>query len=449
MNSNRGWLRRLRRFEARNVTFVDPDGRWPVVLQRAQGSWIWDVEGRRYLDLTSGFGVAATGHAHPRVVAAARFQMKELLHGMGDVHPHVAKIELARELSRLTYERWGRTRGMRLTGKVIFGCTGFEAVEAALKTALLVTGRPAVVAFEGGYHGLGYGALNVTHREYFWRPFEPQLRRFAGFAPFPGSEEDLPQVERWLEEQHARTPVGAVLVEPVQGRGGIRVPPVSFLNRLRAWCDRRNALLILDEIFTGFGRTGAWFACEHSGVIPDMVCLGKALTGGFPLSVCVGRADLMDMAWPPSSGEALHTSTFQGHPVGCRMALAQLAVLRELRLPCRARQVGAWLVRQLELLPPVSGLQWEVRGQGLMVGLEVRHVDGRPATDVVLEALKQMLARGFLLLPEGPAAEVLAFTPPLTIEHSYLQKAVEALGESLATAVRRVESRSGDRHEAV
>lgn len=444
MGRNQSWLMQLQEYEARNVTWVDPDGRWPVVWARAEDQWVWDEEGRRYLDLTAAFGVAATGHANRFVVREACEQMRALLHGMGDVHPHARKIRLMQELSRLTFQRWTADWPQPRKARVILGCTGFEAVEMALKTALLATGRKRVVAFEGGYHGLGYGALNVTHREVFWRPFESQLRRFGSFVPYPVKEEDLAEVQRRLDELHRQEPVGAVLVEPVQGRGGIRVPPAAFLPQLRAWCDRHGALLVLDEIFTGFGRTGAWFACEHSRVLPDVICLGKALTGGFPLSACVGRAEVMEAAWPPSQGEALHTSTFQGHPVGCRMALRQIRELARRRLPARAARLGRWLIEQLRALPPVAGLRQEVRGLGLMVGVEVRHADGRPATAVVLETLKQMAARGFLLLPEGPAGEVLAWTPPLTVEKRWLGRAVRAFGESLAAAMDRL-GRAGER----
>ena len=157
----------LRRYESRNVTFTEPDGSWPIVWARARGVHVWDAEGRKYLDLTAAFGVAAAGHANPRVVRAGQRQMATLLHAMGDVHPHALKAELAKELSRITFGRWARTMRMTAHGKTIFCNSGFEAVEAALKTALLATGRAGVVAFEGGYHGLGYGALNATHREHF------------------------------------------------------------------------------------------------------------------------------------------------------------------------------------------------------------------------------------------------------------------------------------------
>lgn len=447
-------LELLRAHESRTVTCIAPDGSWPIVWTRAQGVHVWDAEGRRYLDLTGAFGVAATGHANPRVVRAGQRQMARLPHAMGDVHPHPLKALLARELSRITFERWAAAQaagspnaarqtgrvpaaGKANTGKTLFCNSGFEAVEAALKTAILATGRPGVIAFEGAYHGLGYGALCVTHREFFRRPFRAQLGNFAHFLPFPsGPETARGDWEKRLVREAARifrrAKIGAVLVEPVQGRGGIRIPPLEFLPLLRRLCDEHGALLIADEIYTGFGRTGRWFACEHSGVVPDVICLGKALAGGFPISACVGRAGVMDAAWPESRGEALHTSTFAGHPVGCAMALAQIAEIERLNLPERAAALGRQLLQWLgELRAPRSGLRPSARGLGLMAGLELRRPDGAPAGAEAFRVVKAMLRRGFILLPEGEHGDVLSFTPPLTIRAAQLRHAVEVLREVL------------------
>lgn len=425
----------LARYESRNVTFRDPDGTWPIVWERAQGSHVWDVAGRKYLDLTAAFGVAAAGHANPAVVRAGQRQMGRLLHAMGDVHPHARKAELARELSRLTFERWAR-RG--IAGKVIFGNSGFEAVEAALKTARLATGRKQIIAFRGGYHGLGYGALNATQREHFREPFRNQLGEFGLFADFPVDNKSLREVRRELSQLFQQHKIGAVLVEPIQARGGINIPPIGFLPLLRKLCERHGALLIVDEIYTGFGRTGKWFAVEHTGVVPDLICLGKALTGGFPLSACVGRADLMDAAWPASQGEAIHTSTFLGHPVGCAMALAQLKEIQKRKLPSAAKLTGQWLLRKLsDLKPPAKRWRFEARGLGLMAGLEIRHADGKPATRECLTIIKRLLRRGFVLLPEGEHANVISFTPPLIIARSQLVTMLRALGRTLAEVLAR------------
>jgi 4-aminobutyrate aminotransferase-like enzyme len=421
------------------VTFVEPDGSWPIVWERARDVHVWDLEGKRYLDLTAAFGVAAAGHANPRVVAAGKKQMGHLLHAMGDVHPHELKARLARELSRLTFERW--SNGVAW-GKSIFCNSGFEAVETALKTARLASGRRGIIAFQGAYHGLGYGALNATHRPHFRSHFQDQLGGFGSFLPFPSvsrftpagqsQKDSLRSFESQLERILWRKKVGAVLVEPVQVRGGINTPPPGFLPLLRRLCTEHGVLLILDEIYTGFGRTGKWFACEFSGVSPDLICLGKALTGGFPLSACVGRADLMDSAWPPASGEAIHTSTFLGHPVGCAMALAQIREIEQRDLITRSAQTGSLLLRGLKSLSSkCSVLQCEARGLGLLAGLELRQTDGTPATQTILHLVKMLLQRGFILLPEGEHANVLGFTPPLTISEAQIATTLNMCEELL------------------
>jgi 4-aminobutyrate aminotransferase-like enzyme len=427
-------LGRLRAYESRNVTFLDPDGSWPIVWERARGVKVTDAGGREYIDLTAAFGVAAAGHANPRVVRAGQRQMATLLHAMGDVHPHALKADLARELSRLTFERWTSKRpGVAgAHAKSIFCNSGFEAVEAALKTALLATGKPGVIAFEGAYHGLGHGALNLTHRAHFRRPFRAHLGRFTRFAAFPVNATELDRTVGVIEKWLSAGKTGVVVVEPIQARGGINVPPPSFLPRLRELCDAHGALLVLDEIYTGFGRTGRWFACEHSGTVPDLICLGKALTGGFPLSACVGRADLMDAAWPASAGEAIHTSTFLGHPVGCAMALAQIKEISRLGLVPRAARLGDFLSSELGLIPAPPGWELSARGLGLMAGLELRLKNGAPATEAALLVVKEMLRRGFILLPEGEDSHVIGFTPPLTITRQQLASAVGALRECLA-----------------
>lgn len=438
-------LELLRAYESRNITFIEPDGSWPIVWERARGDYVWDSSGKRYLDLTAAFGVAAAGHANSRIVKAGQAQMAKLLHAMGDVHPHALKARLAHELSRITFERWSTLYPKQFpalvkarSGKTIFCNSGFEAVEAALKTAMLATEKSGVIAFEGGYHGLGYGALNATHREHFRRAFVPQLREFGSFVPFPteangGELEKLgDQIERLLRRQ----PIGAILVEPIQVRGGIQVPPRRFLRLLRSLCDRNKAVLILDEIYTGFGRTGRWFACEHSAIAPDVICLGKALTGGFPLSACVGRADLMDRAWPPSEGEAIHTSTFLGHPVGCAMALAQIREIQTRGLVQRSRQLGQFLFRRLSSVATAGErLLATARGLGLLAGLEIRNPEGTPATKASLVVIKNLLKRGFVVLPEGEHSNVISFTPPLTISKSHLNSAVKALEEALGELI--------------
>ena len=435
MNRTLSILQQLHRYESQNVTFLDPDGTWPIVWARAKGVYVWDAEEKRYLDLTAAFGVAAAGHANPAVVRAGQKQMGTLLHAMGDVHPHALKAQLAQELSRLTFERW-RPKTKVARAKTIFCNSGFEAVEAALKTAIRFTGRSRIIAFQGAYHGLGYGALNATHREHFRAAFRPQLRQFGQFLPFPSARKELSPLTMRIRELLRTKTVGAILVEPIQVRGGINIPPQDFLPQLRKLCDEYGALLVLDEIYTGFGRTGKWFACEHTDITPDLICLGKALTGGFPLSACVGRADIMDAAWPSSDGEAIHTSTFLGHPVGCAMALAQIRELQRRKLCERSAKLGALLLPQLQRLSsPSTSFRYETCGLGLLAGLELRQANGVPATALALRVIKAMLQRGYILLPEGEHSNVISLTPPLVISEAQLAKTVRALEICLRAAI--------------
>jgi 4-aminobutyrate aminotransferase-like enzyme len=408
---------RLRRYESRNVTYMDPE--FPIFWDRAEGTNVWDVDGNRFLDWTSAFGVAGLGHTNPAVREALLTQAGKLFHGMGDVHPTPLKAELCARLSGLTFERWGAG-----VGKTLLGNSGFEAVEAALKTALLFSGKPGVIAFHGAYHGLGYGALEVAGTPYFREPFRSQLKEFATLLPFPRNASQLESLQAELEEAIAAGQIGAILAEPVQGRGGEIVPPDGFLQLLRQFADRHGILLVLDEIYTGLNRTGALFACEHSGVIPDVICLGKGLTSGFPLSACVGRAEVMD-AWPQSNGEALHTSTFLGNPLGCAMALASL---EQHARPEMAAHVKA---RGEQLLEALGGLHSphivELRGLGLLVGLEL-DLDGADANQLVKRALRD----GLIFLQSGPAGNILAFTPPFAISDEEIAFTVGKLREYLS-----------------
>ena len=383
---SRALARQLHRYESRNVTYISPH--WPVFWHRAAGANVWDVDGNRYLDLTAAFGVAGVGHTNPRVTAAIRRQSGALIHAMGDVHPNALKIRLARELVALTFGRWSKAGG-----RVVFGNSGAEAVEIALKTTAIYTKHPGIIAFSGGYHGLTFGALAATARGDFRAPFVKQLGRFVTHVPFG-------QVPKPVRN------CGAVLVEPIQGRGGIVVPPESFLPGLRRFCDRYGMLLILDEIYTGFCRTGRWFACEHTGVIPDIICLGKSMTGGVPISACVGRADVMDR-WPESTGEALHTSTFLGNPLACAASLAAIGEMKRLKLAQRAEKLG-------QLIRTSS------QGCGLMRGLPVENAP---------RLCEQLLRRGILALPEGEHGDVLGITPPLTITERQLTFAMETIRE--------------------
>jgi 4-aminobutyrate aminotransferase-like enzyme len=410
----------LRRYESRNVTFTSAD--FPIFWERAAGANVWDVDGNRFLDLTSAFAVASLGHGAPPVVEALHAQADRLVHAMGDVHPTREKVELCRVLSAITFERWGAG-----AARTTLANSGSEAVEAALKTALLRTGRPGVLSFTGGYHGLGHGALETNGIPFFREPFRAQLGRFGVQLPYPhGEAASLEALRGRIETTLREQPVGAILVEPVQGRGGEVVPPAGFLPMLRECCDAHGALLILDEIYTGFHRTGRLFACEHSGVVPDLICLGKALTSGFPLSACVGRAEVMD-AWPVSAGEALHTSTYLGNPMGCAMALASI---REHLRPETAALVAETSAALDDALATLHGPAFgEVRGPGLMRGVELVRPDGSPDAALAGEVIVRALKDGVLLLAGSPAGNVLSLTPPFGITRDEVAFAVGKIQE--------------------
>jgi 4-aminobutyrate aminotransferase-like enzyme len=416
----------LRAHESRNITYVSP--RFPVFWKQALGVNVWDVDGNRFLDLTSGFGVASLGFRPESLVRAAQMQLDELYHAMGDVHPSEEKVALVAKLSALTFEAWGLG-----AGKTILTNSGSEAVEAALKTAWLATRKRGVLAFAGGYHGLGYGALTVTGRDLFRDPFVPQLADFATFLPFPDAQADLRREDflRAAERALAAGDIGAILIEPVQGRGGEVVPPDWLLPELRALADRFGAVLIFDEIYTGFHRTGRRFACEHTPARPDLICLGKALTGGFPLAACVGRAGLMDAAWPESTGEALHTSTFLGNPLGCRMALESLALFEAEPWNATVQSRAAHLAEGLDALRRDHSARFgAARGLGLMRGLEVIDAHRQPDAARAGALVEEMLARGVILLSGGVAQNVLSLTPPFVITPDEVDFALAQLSEA-------------------
>jgi len=392
----------LKCYESRNVTYVADD--WPVFWQRAEGVNVWDEDGNRYLDLTAAFGVAGLGHGWS--AGAMMDQSTRLIHGMGDVHPTQLKVEVCRMLSQITFERWGAG-----VGKSILSNSGFEAVESALKTAKIATGKPGIVSFKNSYHGMGYGALLASGFEKFRSPFEDQLAPLRKVLDFPATEEDLDDLSIQLELMDT-SELGCLLVEPIQGRGGKIVPPSGFLTLLRQWCDRHGVILVFDEIFTGFNRTGKLFACEWAGVVADLICVGKSMSGGYPISACVGRAEVMD-AWPESEGDALHTSTFLGNPVGCAMAVASMREHQQDSMAEMVRKNGKCLMKLLNELE--SSMIHEVRGQGLMLGVELRYADGCPAGDLVGTILSELLQCGILMLADGPFGNVLAFTPPFDL----------------------------------
>jgi 4-aminobutyrate aminotransferase / (S)-3-amino-2-methylpropionate transaminase / 5-aminovalerate transaminase len=409
--------RRLAAVESANITRLDPP---PIFWTGARGAAVRDADDNIYVDLTAGFGVAHAGHSNPRVAAAIAEQARRLAHGLGDVYPPEPKLHLLERLAQIAPGDLGVT---------ILGSAGAEAVEAALKTAAMRTRRPGILAFEGAYHGLTYGALAATWRADFRAPFASQLFAGVAFAPFPTSTAQaadvLRRVERALaDDRPGEPPIGAVIIEPILGRGGILPTPPGFLRELRALCDGDRVLLIFDEIYTGCGRTGRWFACEHDGVVPDILCVGKALTGSVPLSAAIGTPDAM-RGWPASEGEAIHTSTFLGNPVACAAALAQLAVIEDDGLLGRAAALGERIHRRAATWAGRLGVH-PPRGRGLLQGVLV------PQPGRALRVAEHCLREGVLVLAEGPDADVLALTPPAVITEAQLDTALDVVEDGLA-----------------
>lgn len=411
--------RRLRSVESRDVTYLATD--FPVFWDEARGANVRDVDGNIYLDLTGGFGVSLLGHAPAAVRAAIHAQADILIHGMGDVHPPKLKVALLERLAEIA--PWEETRG-------VLASSGSEAVEAALKTALMSSGRPGIVAFKGAYHGLTVGSLAATWRDHFRERFLPRLFGGVEFLDFPTDVASSDRVLAELDEllhQGGRDGIrfGTVLIEPVQGRAGVRIPPDSFLVELVGRTRTAGAVSIFDEIFTGMGRTGALFYGPSVGAIPDLICVGKALGGGMPMSACLGSADTMD-AWPESTGEAVHTSTFLGHPLSCAAALAFLNALEETGAVARARQLGERIVTELRARLPSPSVV-DVRGRGLLIGIELSGADGVGAR-VASEALR----RGVLLLPAGARGEVVELAPPVTLTEPQLESMMGIVVASIA-----------------
>jgi 4-aminobutyrate aminotransferase-like enzyme len=385
----------------------------PIVWSRARGANVVDADGNVLVDLTAGFGAAAVGHGHPRVVEAVREQAGALVHALGDVHPSDAKIELLERLAAMA--PWDDTR-------VILGAHGSDAIEAALKTAMMKTRRPGVLAFEGSYHGLAHAPLAISgYAERFRAPFREQLNPHVVFAPYPDRERvSLADAIAAVSRALAAGPIGCIVVEPILGRGGVVVPPDGFLSALSELARGAGALLVVDEIMTGLGRTGARFAFERDGVVPDLLCLGKALGGGMPVSACLGPHAVFE-AWGDPDRESIHTATFFGHPIACASAIAALDVLEDEKLAERADVVGRGLTKTLSDRLAGNVHVESVRGRGLLIGLVLRG-EAR-----ALSVAAGLLARGYITLAAGARADVLSLTPPLTIHESQLAGFVDAL----------------------
>lgn len=375
-----------------------------TVEWEAEGVVVRDVYGRRYLDFSGGPAVFVLGHRHPRVVQAVVEQIQRMPMSVRAM-PRRPEAELAALLAELT------PGDLRYS---FFCNSGAEAVEGALKLARIATGKPGFVATEGAFHGKTFGALSATGREKYRKPFEPLL---PGFRHVPFGDADA------LAEAVDET-TAAVIVEPIQGEGGVRLPPEDYLPRVREICDRAGALMIMDEVQTGLGRTGRMFACQHWDVVPDILTLAKGLGGGvMPLGAFVARPHL----WKAFSEDPyLHSSTFGGNPAACAAGVATLQVLVAENLPARAAHMGGLLLQGLREVASRHP-RWvrEVRGMGLLVGVEFCD------PDVALLTSAEAMARGVIFFFSLNRPEVVRLAPPLIVEREHIEAACAALDGAL------------------
>jgi 4-aminobutyrate aminotransferase len=397
----------------------------PLVIEHAKGSYLYTVDGRRYLDFASGIAVTNLGHGHPDVLRAAHEQLDKLVHTSVVAH-HEPAIELAERIAAVAPGK---------LDKVFFANSGAEAVEGAIKLARYTTGRSALVAFQGAFHGRTYGALSLTASKSYYReryePFLPGIYHVPYPYPYrnpsgPGEEATLTYVFDFIEEMlDTRVPprnIAAFIVEPVLGEGGYVVPPAGFMPRLRKLCDEHGILLIADEVQSGYGRTGKMFACEQTGVVPDIMALAKSIASGLPLSAVVASSKLMDQ-WEP----AAHGSTFGGNPVSCAAGVATLEVFEREGILANATKRGNELMRRLRQLQQTMPVIGEVRGLGLMVGVELVKADGSPNKELQKKIRQVCLDSGLVVLSCGPHDNVLRLVPPLNISQAELDEGWEIL----------------------
>lgn len=383
----------------------------PIVYARGDGSFVTDVDGNTYVDLVMGFGALLLGHRPAVVSQAVTAQQEDLWLALGDVYASPTKVALCERLAALLPEPGAR---------VLLGTSGADAVTAAMKSAVLATGRSRVVAFEGAYHGLSHAPLAACGlAPSFREPFRAQLGDYVDFVPYPHDARSLDACMTQVTALAANA--GAILVEPILGRGGCVVPPPDFLPRLRAVCDQSGALLAVDEVWTGMGRSGALLASLEQSVLPDLVCVGKGLGGGMPISACIGRAHVME-AWGQHGGTAIHTGTHVGAPPAAAAALAVLDHVGTAGLAASASATGAWFRSELERA--THGLGLGVRGRGLMVGIEVRG-----GAERALGLVRALLARGWLVLTGGRRGETITLTPSLTMDRVLYEGFTHALVE--------------------
>ena len=402
-----------------------------IVAERGEGCYLFDQDGTRYLDFTSGIGVTNTGHCHPRVVEAVQKQAGLLLHGQVNIVLHPRILELIEELTSIV--------APELDG-FFFSNSGAEAVEGAVKLARTATARPNVIVFQGSFHGRTVGTMSLTTSKTIYRAGYQPLMPGVFVAPFPyayrygwPSEQTvewcLEELRYLLQTQTAPEETAALLLEPVLGEGGYVVPPSGFLEGLRRICDEHGILLIMDEVQSGFGRTGRWFAHEHFGVTPDIMIVAKGLASGLPLSGVIAPMELMDR-WKPGS----HGGTYGGNVLACAAAIETIRVIREEGLLERARARGEHLTSGLRHLQEEYKRIGDVRGMGLMIGAEFTDPEGKPDAVTAKAVLASCLEQGLLLLTCGSWDNTVRFIPPLVVSEGQIDEALRIFEHGLTSA---------------
>ncbi|HYH19082.1 MAG TPA: 4-aminobutyrate--2-oxoglutarate transaminase [Azospirillum sp.] len=406
----------------------------PVYIERAENAEMWDVEGRRFIDFAGGIAVLNTGHRHPKVVEAVKKQLDSFTHTCVMVTPYESFVALAERLNAVTPGSHPK--------KTAFFTTGAEAVENAVKVARAHTGRPAVVAFSGAFHGRTMMAMALTGKV---APYK------TGFGPFPGDvyhvpfpnayrgisvEDSLKALDTLFKCDVEPTRVAAIFIEPVQGEGGFNIAPPELMQKLRALCDQHGILLVVDEIQTGFARTGKMFAIEHSGVVPDLMTMAKSLAGGFPLSALTGKAEIMDA--PVAGGLG---GTYAGNPLATTAALAVLDVIEEEKLVERSAEMGKRLTDRFEAMAKRNTFTCigEVRGLGAMVAVELvkDRTTREPAPELTKALVNKAAEKGLVLLSCGTYGNVIRILVPLTASDALVDEGlgiIETALEELVTA---------------
>ena len=402
---------------------------FPIVAERAEGCYIYTTDGRKYLDFTCGIGVTNTGHCHPDVVAAIREQAGLFLHAQANIIVHQPMLKLIAELKQIVPSS---------INSFFFSNSGAEAVEGAVKLARAATGKPNIIVFSGSFHGRTAGTMALTTSKTIYRSGFQPLPAGIFVAPYPYSyklgmtEEQtsdycLSALEELLLSQTSPAETAAILIEPVLGEGGYVVPPPAFLQGLRKIADKNGILLIMDEIQSGFGRTGKWFAYEHFDVIPDIITVAKGIASGLPLSGVFSTNDLMKK-WPTGS----HGGTYGGNAIACAAGVATIQAMKKEDMPGNSAKRGMQLITGLRKLQEEYPIIGDVRGLGLMIGTELS-LDGKPADKKYTKAIAHACEeRDLLLLSCGTYDNVIRWIPPLIVTEPQIKTALSIFEEALS-----------------